>query len=381
MGYVGDYMSGAMVMIYFNTFSSDDPSASVTITNFVNTDVHIHRLDDLTQRNNAAGVTVDVDVDGITGNHSIKIDLSDNTVTDFYIPGYDYGVRIEGTTVDAATINAFVGHFSIENRYTAGIMARSNIATLASQTSFTLESGEASGDDDAYNGCVAVVTKVSSKIQKCVGYISDYTGSSRTVTLAADPGIFTMAVDDHVAITAGANVNAWLGAAVNALVSGRVDADIGAKTGNVPLSTQEKLDVNAEADTALSDYDPPTNAEMEARTIVAANYFDPAADNVTVATGGITAASIATDAVDADALATDAVNEIADGQFTRQMTEAYKTAGTAPTLAQAIFEILQNLTDFAFSGTTKTVRKLDASTAKTYTLDDGTNPTDITETT
>lgn len=38
--------------------------------------------------------------------------------------------------------------------------------------------------------------------------------------------------------------------------------------------------INAEADTALADYDPPTNAEMEARTLVAASYFDPAADTV-----------------------------------------------------------------------------------------------------
>lgn len=38
--------------------------------------------------------------------------------------------------------------------------------------------------------------------------------------------------------------------------------------------------INAEADTALADYDPPTNAEMVARTLVAASYFDPAADTV-----------------------------------------------------------------------------------------------------
>ncbi len=38
--------------------------------------------------------------------------------------------------------------------------------------------------------------------------------------------------------------------------------------------------INAEADTALTDYDGPTNAEMEARTLVAASYFDPAADAV-----------------------------------------------------------------------------------------------------
>lgn len=40
----------------------------------------------------------------------------------------------------------------------------------------------------------------------------------------------------------------------SALVSGRMDSDVGAKTGNVALSAQEKLDVNVEADSALTDY-------------------------------------------------------------------------------------------------------------------------------
>ena len=38
--------------------------------------------------------------------------------------------------------------------------------------------------------------------------------------------------------------------------------------------------INAAADTALADYDGPTNAEMVARTLAAADYFDPAADTV-----------------------------------------------------------------------------------------------------
>lgn len=39
-------------------------------------------------------------------------------------------------------------------------------------------------------------------------------------------------------------------------------------------------DVETAVGTALATYDPPTNAEMEARTLVAASYFDPAADVV-----------------------------------------------------------------------------------------------------
>ncbi len=38
------------------------------------------------------------------------------------------------------------------------------------------------------------------------------------------------------------------------------------------LTTQMKADVNAEADKALTDYDPPTNAELNARTLAAASY-------------------------------------------------------------------------------------------------------------
>ncbi len=115
--YSGDFAEDVTVYLMFNTFTSNDPSASSTITNFANTDVHIHKDDDLTPRNNAAGITVSVDFDGITGSHMIKIDTNDNTVGGFWVTGKDYFVRIEGTTIDGATVNAVVGHFSIENRY------------------------------------------------------------------------------------------------------------------------------------------------------------------------------------------------------------------------------------------------------------------------
>ncbi len=117
ISYLGDFSEDATVYIMFNTFSSDDPSASCTITNFINTDVHIHKDDGLTQRNNAAGITVSVDFDGITGSHMVKIDTSDNTVAGFWVVGHEYFVRIEGTTIDGATINSVIGQFSIENRF------------------------------------------------------------------------------------------------------------------------------------------------------------------------------------------------------------------------------------------------------------------------
>lgn len=112
--YYGDYAANATVYIPINTFDSNDPAASVTVTNLLNTDVHIHKDGGTTQRNNAAGITMTINYDSITGNHLLIIDTSDNTVADFFQAGHEYQVRVEGITVDGGTINAWVGSFSIE---------------------------------------------------------------------------------------------------------------------------------------------------------------------------------------------------------------------------------------------------------------------------
>lgn len=104
--------------------------------------------------------------------------------------------------------------------------------------------------------------------------------------------------------------------------------------------------INTEADTALTDYDGPTNTELNARTLAAASYFDPATDAVanvtTVATlTGHTpqtadhAASIA--AILADTAAVDTQSEL------RTILVGSDTAlatGSALATAQADLDIL-----------------------------------------
>lgn len=112
---LGNLSEDQVAYIPFNTFAI--AGNSVIITNLANTDVHIHKDSGLTQRNNAAGVTVSIDFDGITGNHMIVIDTGDDTVAGFWTIGHDYFVRVEGTTIDGQTVNAWVAMFSIQNRY------------------------------------------------------------------------------------------------------------------------------------------------------------------------------------------------------------------------------------------------------------------------
>ena len=96
----------------------------------------------------------------------------------------------------------------------------------------------------------------------------------------------------------------------------------------------------------------------------------------------IAAGTFAAGAVDAAALAADAGTEIADAVKGRTLTEGYAADGVAPTLEQALFMLISRLFENVVAGTTLTVRRLDgATTSMTFTLDDATNPTQITRAT
>jgi len=80
------------------------------------------------------------------------------------------------------------------------LMVDTTIATLASQTSFTLTAGSA--DNNAYRNCTIVIEDASTATQKAIGLCSAYVGASKTITLKYDPAVFTMAATDKVYILA-----------------------------------------------------------------------------------------------------------------------------------------------------------------------------------
>jgi hypothetical protein len=115
------------------------------------------------------------------------------------------------------------------------LMVDTTIATLASQTSFTLAAGSA--DDDAYNNCTIVIEDVSTATQKAVGIISDYTGATKTVTLKYDPAIFTMTTTDKVYILAenalkATLANRQLNVAADGDIAGNIDGSVASVVGH-----------------------------------------------------------------------------------------------------------------------------------------------------
>lgn len=134
--YYGDFAEDDTVLLPFNTFDSNDPSESVTITNLADADIKVHK-DGGTTPIATDGATIAINYASITGNHLVTIDTSAHAD---YAIGSEYAVRIEGTTVDGATINAWIGAFSIERA--GGALAIAKLIQTAVITN-------AAGDDVA----------------------------------------------------------------------------------------------------------------------------------------------------------------------------------------------------------------------------------------
>jgi hypothetical protein len=205
----GTVRPGTTLYIPFATYDSNDPTASVTMTGLAVTDIEIYKDGSTTQRASDAGYTLldtdGIDFDGVTGLHGFSINLADNTTAGFYAAGSQYWVVVSSITVDAGTITFIAATFCIG--YPDAIL-NTTIATLASQTSFTLTAGPA--EDNALNGCVVFIHDVASAVQGGFAVVSAYTGATKTVTLAAGT-TFTVAATDNIAIFRPSNLE-WVNA-------------------------------------------------------------------------------------------------------------------------------------------------------------------------
>jgi len=209
--------------IPFNTFDSN--GASATVSGLVASGVHIHKEGDVAQRTSSAGITVFTDFDGVTGNHLIKIDLSDNTDPDFYESGNDYSVRAEGLTVDSQNLNVWLGSFSIENRSvdTVKISGDSDAAdNLESQYD---ETGLVGGTFPSTQDQISGIANTGAAINKVCSGATVNTGieTNTYVATQALDGVEHSIEEDANAISVDYNFNiGGTGVPVSITISGRL---------------------------------------------------------------------------------------------------------------------------------------------------------------
>lgn len=190
---LGTVRPGSTIRIPFSSFDKDDGS-SITMTNYAAADILVYKDGGTTERASTSGFTATTDFDTKTGKHLAVIDLADNTTSGFWNAGSEYLVAIDAVTVDAVTTGGWIARFRIGY---PGALLDTTIATLSTQTSFTLTAGPA--EDDAINGRVVLIHDIASAVQVGQAIVADYTGSTKTVTLVAGT-TFTAAAGDNISV-------------------------------------------------------------------------------------------------------------------------------------------------------------------------------------
>ena len=221
------------------------------------------------------------------------------------------GITAASIATGAIDADALAADASTEIRSLASGTADSGTTTTM------VDAARTEADTDYWKGSLIAFT--SGTLLGQVRLITAFNAATDTLTFAPAT---TVAVGTHTyeILPAGrADVDLWGGTAVNALVSGRVDASVGAMAANVVTAA------------AIAD------GAIDAATF-AAGAIDNTAFNVTEtltanpAAGGITAGSFAAGAIDANAVALSAADEIlgsvsgtADSGTTTTVVDAERT--------------------------------------------------------
>ena len=207
-----------------------------------------------------AGITLGVDHDSVTGLNLLTIVA---TTGNGYEAGKDYDLVITTGTVDSVSVvGEVIGHFSL--------------------------------------GLDAAFTRI---------------GAAGAGLTAINLPNQTMDITGSITGNLSGSVGSVTGAAGS--VTGNVGGNVTGSVGS--LAAQAKADVNAEADTALTDYDGPTNAEMEARTPTAAQLAYITAHAATAVpvtfSGGSTTTAIFTDTTGVDGGDPSSVDDFYNGRI------------------------------------------------------------------
>lgn len=263
------------------------------MTGYAAADILVYKDGGTTERASTAGYTATTDFDTKTGKQLCVIDLSDNTTAGFWAAGSEYLVAIDAVTVDAVTTGGWIARFSIG--YPEAVL-NTTIATLASQTSFTLTAGPA--ENDVLNGMWAIIHDVASAAQWSRVLITDYVGSTKTVTLAAG-ATFTAAASDNIAILGIAPVEATTpGNTLDVTATGAAGVDWG-------------------------------NVENQSSSVNLSSTTTNLVNTATTVTNAVTLPSIPANWITAAALAADASAEIADTVWDEDLSTGHAVANSA----------------------------------------------------
>lgn len=143
---------------------------------------------------------------------------------------------------------------------------------------------------------------------------------------------------------------------------------------SIPWNAAWDAEVQSEVADALAVYDPPTNTEMEARTLAAASYATASTLATVAADVVLILADTGTDGV---VLSSGQCNAIADHVLRRNQSNVEASSNGDALELSSVYGAVQQMQEASASGTTLTVKKTDGSTTlgtKTLATDAAADP-------
>lgn len=276
--------------------------------------------------------------------------------------------EIDGIQADTEDIQSKIG---TPSNLGSGATVAANLSDIEAQTD---DIGAAGAGLTALASASALAT-VDSNVDAILADTNELQGDW------ANGGRLDLLIDAIKAVTDALTSPATIATAVWAsgtrLLTAGTNIVLAKGTGVTGFNDLSAAQVNAEVDTALSDYDGPTKAELDAA--VADLALEATAQSILEDTAEIGAAGAGLTAIPWNA-AWDAQveSEVADA-LEATIADSIPSDGTAPSVKQALYMLTQFMVEREVSSTTVTVKKPDGSTTLfTLALDDGTSPTSIT---
>jgi hypothetical protein len=110
-GWLGNFDEDSTLVLFYSTV--DKNGGRFDLSSDTTPDVECYKNE--TQTPITDGILETYNINGITGLNRVVIDLS---VSASFVTGADYMITRIDSTIDTETVNALLGFFSIENRYT-----------------------------------------------------------------------------------------------------------------------------------------------------------------------------------------------------------------------------------------------------------------------
>lgn len=315
---LGAVPAGTTIYIPFTTYAGST-GASATCSGLAVTDIEIYKNGSTTQRSSDAGYalldTDGIDFDGITGLHGFSIDLNDNTDSGFFAVGSWYWVVVSAITVDSQTVTFLAAVFRIAPAETSTGVPKVDVSHAA---------GTAWASGAITAASIASSALTAAKFDTACLTSAKFDAGAITSTVVADGFItsakFAAGAIDNAAIATDAIGSAELAAsAINEIVDQVWDESNSAH--GIPGSTGEAV--------GLAFY----NTENRLPAVLVSGRIDASVG--AMASGVLTATAIAADAITAAKVDVGVHQELIELAFTYNATADYATA-TAGSLVKEI---------------------------------------------